>query len=224
MQPSTGFRLAPASTEQAYRDQQKIEALARYVSAVRSNASGIPLTEMNPSVRRKNESYLDTVPESPNNSRRSGDHYQQATVSFAPTHTSSPRQGTDPPASWETSAFGMHASLVSTVQTQPPLPPLYSRIRSRAIRLAIQNARFQQSSTFISKSFLVNRILSLSRSISSLSPRSATAKNVLPASHPQAQPPRGHPTGPPAGAGAGASAPFPHPRISAPWRAHGETL
>ena len=42
------LRFAPSNTEQAYRDQQKIEALARYISAVRSNAHGLPRGEMQP--------------------------------------------------------------------------------------------------------------------------------------------------------------------------------
>jgi hypothetical protein len=44
----SALRLAPANTEQSYRDQQKIEALAKYLSGVRANAQGLPRAEMLP--------------------------------------------------------------------------------------------------------------------------------------------------------------------------------
>ena len=37
-----------AGNEQSLRDQQKIEALARYLSGVRSNAQGLPRADMLP--------------------------------------------------------------------------------------------------------------------------------------------------------------------------------
>ncbi len=114
MQPSSSsFHLAPANTEQAYVEQRKIEALVSYVSAVRSNASGIPRSEMQPAIRRKNEAYLDSVPEHLSNSRRSGDFHPQSTVSFASVHNSSSREGSDPPSFWNTSSYGAYSSLVS---------------------------------------------------------------------------------------------------------------